>query len=65
MNLIQEIMINNSIKLAFYKLNKHKELGTQSNMNIFEVAELMDTIVKANSIKNQTRTPIFYNVYAN
>ena len=65
MNLIQEIMINNSIKLAYYKLSKHKQLGVQSNMNIFEVADLMDTIIKANSIKSQTSTPIFYNINAN
>lgn len=58
-------MINNSIKLAYYKLNRHKELGIQSNLNVFEVAELMDMISKCDSIKNQKSTPIFYNVLAN
>jgi hypothetical protein len=65
MNFIQENMINNSIKLAYYKLNRHKELGIQSNLNVFEVAELMDTIKRGDAIKNQQALPIFYNVYAN
>ena len=45
-------MINNSIKLAYYKLNRHKELGMQSNLNVFEVAELMDTIKRGDAVKN-------------
>jgi len=34
-----------SISQAKLKLSKHRELGTKSPMNVFEVAELLDSIV--------------------
>jgi hypothetical protein len=33
-----------SISHANLKLSKHRELGTDSPMNVFEVAELLDSI---------------------
>ena len=35
---------NKSIQSAQSKLSKHRELGTKTNLNVFEVAELMDTL---------------------
>ena len=34
-----------SISQAKLKLSQHRELGTKSPMNVFEVAELLDSIV--------------------
>jgi len=33
-----------SLRQAKLKLDQHRELGTQSALNIFEVAELLDSI---------------------
>jgi hypothetical protein len=37
-------MNNNTVKIAKYKLTQHRLKGTESNLNIFEVARLMDAI---------------------
>jgi len=65
MNLKLNDMINNSIKIAQLKLNQHKTLGVNSSMNIFEVAELMDTIKFNAQIKKPSFRSIFYNISAN
>ena len=44
MNLTREIMVNNSVKLAQFKLAQHRVQGTRSKLNIFEVAQLLDAI---------------------
>jgi len=44
MNFTKNDMINNSIKVAEFKLNQHKSHGVKSTLDIFQVAKLMDTI---------------------
>ena len=53
-----------SIQQAQNKLSKHRELGTRSDMDVFQVAQLMDTIKNA---QNADAWPpsIFYNVHLN
>lgn len=46
-----------SISQAKLKLSKHRELGTKSSMNVFEVAELLDSIIFAEyKIQNEQKT---------
>ena len=65
MKLNTNIMINNSVKLAQYKLSQHRLQGTKSKLNIFEVAQLMDAIKTAEQIKNTTGSSIFYSIHPN
>jgi hypothetical protein len=58
-------MINNSIKIAQYKLNQHRLQGEKSKLNIFEVAQLMDSIKTSQQIKNSATSSVFYSVYNN
>ena len=46
-----------SISHAQLKLPKHRELGTKSPMNVFEVAELLDSILFAeHKIQNDQKS---------
>lgn len=65
MNVTQKDMINNSIKIAQYKLSQHKLQGVKSNLDIFQVAQLMDTIKYGDSVKRPQNSSIFYNISAN
>jgi hypothetical protein len=58
-------MINNSIKLAQYKLTLHKELGSKSELNIFQVAQLMDTIKFGGNLGQSQKSSIFYSIGSN
>ncbi len=58
-------MINNSVKLAQYKLSQHRVQGTKSKLNIFEVAQLMDALKNADQISNVVSRSIFYNIHLN
>jgi hypothetical protein len=58
-------MINNSVKIAQYKLSQHRLQGTKSKLNVFEVAQLMDAIKTAEQIKNTTNSSIFYSIHPN
>jgi hypothetical protein len=58
-------MINNSIKIAEYKLNLHKIQGVKSTLDVFQVAQLMDTIKYGDSVKRPQNSSIFYNISAN
>jgi len=58
-------MINNSVKLAQYKLSQHRLQGEKSKLNIFEVAQLMDSIKISQQIKNSATSSVFYAVYNN
>lgn len=58
-------MINNTVKLAQYKLSQHRLQGTKSKLNIFEVAQLMDTIKTAEQIKSSSNNSIFYSIHPN
>ncbi len=58
-------MINNSVKIAQYKLTQHRLQGEKSKLNIFEVAQLMDSIKISQQIKNSATSSVFYSVYNN
>lgn len=58
-------MINNIVKRAEYKLSMHRQLGSQSNLTIFEVAKLLDTIKKGEQLKNQARESVFFSYSMN
>lgn len=58
-------MVNNSVKLAQYKLSQHRIQGTKSKLNIFEVAQLMDSIKAAEQMKSGGSSSIFYSVHLN
>lgn len=65
MNVKTVEMINNSIKLAEYKLSQHKVQGVKSTLDVFQVAQLMDTIKYGDSVKRPQNSSIFYNISAN
>ena len=65
MNLIAENMINNTVKLAQYKLSQHRIEGTKSKLNIFEVAQLMDSIKMAEQMQNVPSNSIFHSIHMN
>lgn len=58
-------MINNSVKIAQYKLSQHRLQGEKSKLNIFEVAQLMDSIKISQQMKNSATSSVFYAVYNN
>lgn len=58
-------MVNNSIKLAQYKLAQHRVQGTKSKMNILEVAQLMDAIRTASKVKEVGSQSIFHSMSLN
>jgi len=58
-------MINNTVKLAQYKLSQHRVQGTKSKLNIFEVAQLMDSIKMAEQMKNMPSNSIFHSIHMN
>ena len=60
MNSIHKAMINNTVKLAQYKLAQHRVQGTKSKLNIFEVAQLMDSVRMSGQIKEQAAKSIFH-----
>jgi hypothetical protein len=55
---------NKSVRNAEMKLSKHRELGIKSPYNVFQVAELLDTIKNADSENSQAET-IFFSVNMN
>ena len=65
MNVRPVEMINNSIKIAEFKLNLHKIQGVKSTLDVFQVAQLMDTIKYGDSVKRPQNGSIFYNISAN
>jgi hypothetical protein len=65
MNVTQLEMINNSIRLAEHKLTQHKVQGVKSSLNVFQVAQLMDTIKFGDEVKRPQNSSIFYNISAN
>ncbi|MCE3295930.1 MAG: hypothetical protein K0R65_1644 [Crocinitomicaceae bacterium] len=50
----QSQQIANPIEQAQLKLKMHQEKGTSSQLSIFEVASLMDTIVFKQAINNSS-----------
>jgi hypothetical protein len=65
MNVTQFEMVNNSVKIAEYKLSQHKVQGVKSTLNVFQVAQLMDTIKYGDQVKRPQNSSIFYNISAN
>ena len=55
---------NKSVQSAQSKLSKHKELGTKTNLNVFEVAELMDTL-KFSDFQEETKSNVFFSMNLN
>jgi len=55
---------NKSIRQAQNKLSKHRELGTKTNLNVFEVAELMDTLKFSNS-EEESKASVFFSMHLN
>jgi hypothetical protein len=53
-----------TIHQAKIKLSKHRDLGEQSNLNIFQVADLMDRIHNA-SKKVEDTNSVFFSVSMN
>lgn len=58
-------MINNIIKRAEYKLSQHRSMGTRSNLSILEVAQLMDTIKKGQTMKEAPSRSVFFSYSMN
>ncbi len=57
-------MINNTIKTAEYKLDKHKALGNKSNLSVFQVAALIDSIDRAKKFESQPKNETLFFNYA-
>lgn len=58
-------MINNTIQIAQNKLSQHRELGTRSGLNIFEVARLLDKIKMAEKMKENPQSNLFFQIGLN
>ncbi len=66
MNVIAVNMLTNTIKTAEYKLSMHRKMGNKSKLNIFQVAELIDSVIKAKEIQNnKTTQSIFFGFSVN
>ncbi len=65
MEVIEKYMINNTVKIAEYKLNQHRLDGTSTNLSIFEVARLMDALKLADQMKNLKINSIFHSFSLN
>jgi len=50
---------NKSIQHAQSKLSRHRELGTKTSLNVFEVAELMDTL-KFSNLQEEAKSSVFF-----
>ena len=55
-------MINNRIKQAKYRLSQHKVQGVNSNLSIFEVAKLMDTVKRGDNANENKATSVFFSM---
>jgi hypothetical protein len=60
MNFIAPIMINNSVNIAKYKLKLHQEMGANSQLSIFDVANLMDILRANEGVEVQSNSSIFF-----
>jgi hypothetical protein len=55
---------NKAVRNAEMKISKHREMGIKSPYNVFEIAEMMDTIKNAETGNTQPET-IFFSVNMN
>lgn len=60
----QSQVISNPIEQAQLKLKIHNEKGTASNLSIFEVANLMDTVVFS-KIQSENKTNSTFSICIN
>lgn len=58
-------MLNNTVKLAQFKLAQHKTQGTKSKLSVFEVAQLLDNIKTAEQMKAVQSQSIFHSISLN
>lgn len=58
-------MINNAVNVAKVKLARHKEMGSNSNLTIEEVAHLMDLVTFGPSLPQVKSTSLFFNYHMN
>ena len=65
MNLTLQDMINNTIKTAKFKLNMHRQKGIKSELSVFQVAELLDSIKRAEQKKESNPSSIFHSISLN
>jgi hypothetical protein len=64
MTIHTESLRTKSLHQAKLKLSKHRELGEQSNLNVFQVADLMDKIIHAGKETEQDNS-IFFSIGMN
>jgi hypothetical protein len=64
MTIHTESLRTKSLHQAKLKLSKHRELGEQSNLNVFQVADLMDKIIHAGKDQEQDNS-IFFSIGMN
>ncbi len=55
---------NKSVQSAQNKLSKHRELGVKTDLNVFEVAELMDTL-KFSNPQEESKASVFFSLNLN
>ena len=55
----------NISNIAKEKLNKHREMGTDSPFSIIEVAQMLDVVHSKNSKETETQESIFFSVSLN
>ncbi len=64
MTINTESLRTKSLHQAKLKLSKHRELGEQSHLNVFQVADLMDKIIHAGKEMEQDNS-IFFSIGMN
>ncbi|MDG1147250.1 MAG: hypothetical protein P8N52_02980 [Crocinitomicaceae bacterium] len=55
-------MMSNVVKTAKFKLSQHKAEGQYSDLSVFQVAKLMDTIKKGKEVGSVQNTPIYFSL---
>ena len=64
MTINTESLRTKSLHQAKLKLSKHRELGEESHLNVFQVADLMDKIIHAGKEPEQDNS-IFFSIGMN
>ena len=64
MTVYTESLRKKSLHQAKLKLSKHRELGEESHLNVFQVADLMDKIIHAGKDQEQDNS-IFFSIGMN
>ncbi len=64
MTINTESLRTKSLHQAKLKLSKHRELGEQSHLNVFQVADLMDKIIHAGKVQEHDNS-IFFSIGMN